>query len=588
MTSRDRPKLVAAALAGGAVLVLGARRGPPAEGGPAAPVDVARFVDLAPSARLAARTIIGGERTKDYILETTGGGVAIFDYDDDGWPDIFLVNGSRLGGFGGEDPPPSRLYRNLGDGTFADVTDKSGLGHRGWGQGVCAGDYDNDGRVDLFVTYYGQSVLYRNQGNGVFSDTTRAAGLAGPDRYSTGCAFLDYDRDGRLDLFVSAYVAPEDAARYRPGTGQSCSWKGFVVMCGPAGLRGAQNALYHGNGDGTFTDVSQAAGILKAAPSFGFTPLVLDYDNDGWPDVYVTNDSRASLLFHNEHDGTFKERGLIAGAALTADGRAQAGMGAAAADYDRDGWLDIAKTNFDDDTTSLYRNLGGGAFEDASLPAGLGVNDRYLGWGVGFPDFDLDGWPDLLIVNGHVYPEADRAGGRYAYEQRKLLYRNLGNGRFEDVSLRAGPGIALRKPARGAAFGDLFGGGRLDVVVNNMNDAPSLLHDCAPTDRHALVVRLEGTRSNRSAIGARVVVQAGGRRLIDEVRSGGSFCSQNDLRLHFGLGSSAVADRVEVAWPSGARDVATSVTADQAVVIREGAGLVGARAFRAFKPGACS
>jgi len=570
---------LAATLAAGAVLVQAAR-----------PVTTpfARFVDLAPSAGLTARTVIGGERTKDFILETTGGGVAILDFDGDGWPDLFFVNGARLGASGSEDPPPSRLYRNAGDGTFADVTGTSGITRRGWGQGACAGDYDNDGRVDLFVTYYGQNALYRNQGGGVFSDVTRAAGLAGPDRYSTGCAFLDYDRDGRLDLFVSAYVAYEDAARYRPGAGQSCSWKGFVVMCGPAGLRGAQNALYHGNGDGTFTDVSQSAGILKAAPSFGFTPLVLDYDNDGWPDIYVTNDSRASLLFHNERDGTFTERGLRTGAALTADGRAQAGMGAAAADYDRDGWLDLAKTNFDDDTTSLYRNLGGNAFEDATFPAGLGVNDRYLGWGVGFADFDLDGWPDLLIVNGHVYPEADRAGARYAYAQRKLLYHNLGNGRFEDVSLRAGPGIASPKAARGAAFGDLFNSGRLDVVVNNMNDSPTLLHDCASTDRHALVVRLEGTRSNRSAIGARVVVQAGGRRLVDEVRSGGSYCSQNDLRLHFGLGASTAADRIEVEWPSGAKDVVTGAAADRTVLIHERAGLVQSQPFRAFKPGACS
>src|SRR5215470_4576124 len=304
MTSRS--KLAAATLAGGAVLALGARPRPGPEAGSAAGTPVARFVDVAVGARLTARTVIGGERTKDFILETTGGGAAIVDYDGDGWPDVFLVNGSRLGGFGGEDPPPSRLYHNLGDGTFADVTEGSGLARRGWGQGVCAGDYDNDGRVDLFVTYYGQNALYRNQGGGVFRDATRTAGLAGPDRYSTGCAFLDYDRDGRLDLFVSAYVDYEDAVRYRPGTGSSCSWKGLVVMCGPAGLRGALNALYHGNGDGTFTDVSAAAGILKAAPSFGFTPLALDYDNDGWTDVYVTSDSRASLLFHNERDGTFK------------------------------------------------------------------------------------------------------------------------------------------------------------------------------------------------------------------------------------------------------------------------------------------
>jgi hypothetical protein len=545
----------------------------------------ARFVDLAPTAGLTGRTVIGGVQEKRYILETTGGGAANLDYDDDGWPDIFLVSGARLDGAGA----PSRLYRNRGDGTFADVTTGSGLDRQGWGQGVCAGDYDNDGRVDLFVTYYGQSVLYRNQGGGVFIDVTRPAGLAAPERYSTGCAFLDYDHDGRLDLFVSAYLAPEDARRYPPGTaGQNCSWKGLGVMCGPAGLRGAPNVLYRGNADGTFTDVSERAGILKAAPSFGFTPLVLDYDNDGWPDVYVANDSRAALLFHNEHDGTFKERGLMTGAALTADGRAQAGMGVAAADYDGDGWLDIAKTNFDDDTTSLYRNLGDGGFEESSARAGLGGNNQYLGWGIGFLDFDLDGWPDLLTVNGHVYPEADRAGARYAYEQRKVLYRNLGDGRFADVSLAAGPAIALRKVSRGAAFGDLFNRGRVDAVVNNMNDAPTLLYDCAPTDRQALVVALEGTRSNRSAIGARVVVHVGPRRLIDEVRSGGSFCSQNDLRLHFGLGTSAKADRVEVAWPSGARDVLPDVAAGQTVVIREGAGLVKARPFRATRSAACS
>ena len=278
----------------------------------------------------------------------------------------------------------------------------------------------------------------------------------------------------------------------------------------------------------------------------------------------------------------------MAGAALTADGRAQAGMGVAAADYDRDGWLDIAKTNFDDDTTSLYRNLGDGGFEESSVRAGLGANTRYLGWGVGFLDFDLDGWPDLLTVNGHVYPEADRAGARYAYEQPKVLYRNLGGGRFEDVSLAGGPAIALRKAARGAAFGDLFNHGRVDIVVNNMNDAPTLLHDCAPRTGQALVVKLEGTRSNRSAIGARVVVHVGPRRLIDEVRSGGSFCSQNDLRLHFGLGPSAKADRVEVEWPSGGRDVVSGVAAGHVVTIREGAGLVGTRAFAATRPLACS
>jgi hypothetical protein len=556
----------AVAVAAPAVLALAA----------AVALEAARFVDVAPAAGLTAPTVIGGEKRKEYILETTGGGAAILDYDGDGWPDVFLVNGSRLDGPG----LPSRLYRNLADGRFEDVTARSGLDRAGWGQGACAGDYDNDGRVDLFVSYYGQNALYHNEG-ARFRERAHEAGLSGPDRYSTGCAFLDYDRDGRLDLFVSAYVAYEDALRHRPGTpGQSCSWKGFVVMCGPAGLGGARNVLYRGNADGTFADVSERAGITRPAPTYGFTPLVLDYDNDGWPDVYVANDSRASLLFHNERDGTFKERGLLAGAALTADGRAQAGMGVAAADYDRDGWLDIAKTNFDDDTTSLYRNLGDGAFEEVAVHAGLGINQTYLGWGIGFPDVDLDGWPDLLSVNGHVYPEADRAGARYAYEQARLLYRNLGNGRFQDVSARSGEGLARRSAARGAAFGDLFNRGRVDVVVNNMNGAPALLADCAAPAGRALVVALEGTRSNRSAIGARVVVEASGRRMIDEVRSGGSFCSQNDLRLHFGLGAAATADRVEVRWPSGGREAVSALPAGRTVVIREGSGVVRSEPFR--------
>jgi hypothetical protein len=345
-------------------------------------------------------------------------------------------------------------------------------------------------------------------------------------------------------------------------------------MCGPHGLAGSHNMLFRGNGDGTFTDVSEKAGLLTARPAYGFTPLVLDYDNDGWPDVYVSNDSAASLLFHNNRNGTFKEVGLQAGVALTADGRAQAGMGVSAGDYNRDGWLDIVKTNFDDDTTSLYRNLGRGIFDDATRAGGLGVNTRYLGWGTGFIDVDLDSWPDILIVNGHVYPEADRLGGQYNYEQSKLLYRNLGNGRFEDVSTHAGPGLLVKKASRGAAFGDLFNTGRQDVVVNNMHDAPTLLHNCASPSGHSLLVELVGTRSNRSAIGARATVSVSGRRLIDEVRSGGSFCSHNDLRIHVGLGAQKRADRIEVAWPSGAAETVAGVDADQLVVIREGRGVV--------------
>jgi hypothetical protein len=539
------------------------------------PDALADFRDVAAAAGLTARTVIGGERTKQYILETTGGGVAIVDYDDDGRPDIFLVNGARLESSPADAPPVSHLYRNNGDGTFADVTEKAGVASKGWGQGVCAGDYDNDGHVDLVVTYYGHQILYRNNGDGTFSDVTHRSGLTlSKPRWNTGCAFLDFNRDGRLDLFVSAYVEYGDAMRYAPGSRSNCSWKGLSVMCGPHGLTGSQNLLFRGNADGTFSDVSEAAGLLKARPAYGLTPLVLDYDNDRWPDVYVANDSNASLLFHNNGNGTFNEVGLQAGVALNADGRAQAGMGVGAGDYNRDGWLDIVKTNFDDDTTSLYRNLGGGAFDDATVAGGLGVNTRYLGWGAGFVDFDLDSWPDIFIVNGHVYPEADRIGARYSYDQQKLLYRNLGNGRFEDVSSRAGPGVLVKKGARGAAFGDLFNSGRQDVVVNNMNDSPTLLHDCAPPAGHSLVVQLIGTRSNRSAIGARVTVSVAGRRLIDEVRSGGSFCSQNDLRIHVGLGARTRADRIDVAWPSGATDGIAEIDADQLVVIREGSGVV--------------
>ena len=538
------------------------------------------FRDIAASAGVTARTIIGGDRTKPYILETTGGGVAILDYDDDGWPDIFLVNGSDAK-TPAADAPLSHLYRNnKGDGTFTDVTDKSGLTGRGWGQGVCAGDYDNDGHVDLFVTYYGDQILYRNNGDGSFSDVTRRSGLSRPSpRWNTGCAFLDFNRDGRLDLFVSAYVAYADAMRYPPGSRGNCNWKGLGVMCGPHGLDGSHNMLFRGNEDGTFTDVSEQAGLLKVRPAFGFTPLVLDYDNDRWPDVYVANDSNASFLFHNDGHGAFKDVGVQAGVALTADGRAQAGMGVSAADYDRDGWLDIVKTNFDDDTTSLYRNHGDGTFDDTTVAGGLGTNTRYLGWGTGFIDVDLDSWPDIFIVNGHVYPEADRIGGRYSYQQPKLLYRNLGNGRFEDVSVRAGAGVVAKSAARGAAFGDLFNTGQQDIVVNNMHDSPALLRNCASPPGHALVMQLVGTKSNRSAIGARVTVHVAGRRLIDEVRSGGSFCSQNDLRIHVGLGGQTRTERIEVVWPSGATETMAGVDADQLLVIREGGGIVERKPF---------
>ncbi len=540
------------------------------QGGPS----VADFVDIAAEAGLTAETIIGSTKSKEFILETTGGGVALFDYDNDGWLDVFLVNGSRLEGFKPGSEPTNHLFRNNRDGTFTDVTDKAGLVHHGWGQGACVGDYDGDGNSDLFVTYCGHNILYHNNGDGTFTDITRKSGLwTSENQWSTGAAFLDYDRDGRLDLFVLHYVAYEDAIRYSHGRGQNCTWRGLQVMCGPRGLRGTPNTLYRNNGDGTFTDMSKEAGILKAGYHYGFTPLVLDYDNDGWPDIYVANDSSSSLLFHNNRDGTFSEVGVLAGVAYNEDGREQAGMGVSAGDYDNDGWLDLVKTNFSDDTSTLYRNQGDGTFNDVTFAAGLGSNTRYLGWGTSFVDIDNDGWTDIFIANGHVYPEVDTAPLDSSYEERKILYLNKGDGTFEDVSLRAGPGILIKKSARGAAFGDLFNTGQINIVINNMNDTPNVLHNFAPTPNHALSIGLVGVQSNRSAIGARVTVQVGSRRMIGDVRSGGSFCSQNDLRLHFGLGTSAQADRVEIQWPSGRREVLKNITGDHCVVIKEGFGI---------------
>jgi hypothetical protein len=430
------------------------------------------------------------------------------------------------------------------------------------------------------MTYFGQNVLYHNNGDGTFTDVTRQSGLlTSGNRWSTGAAFLDYDRDGRLDLFVTHYVAYQDATRYSHGRGQNCTWRGLPVMCGPRGLRGTTNSLYRNNGDGTFTDVSEKAGILKVGEHYGFTPLVLDYDNDGWPDIYVANDSTASLLFHNNRDGTFTEVGVLAGVAYNEDGREQAGMGVGAGDYDCDGWLDIVKTNFADDTSTLYHNQRDGTFDDVTFAAGLGSNTQYLGWGTAFFDYDNDGWLDIFIANGHVYPEVDTAPLDSTYKERKILYRNLRNGTFQDISLRGGPGILIKKCSRGAAFGDLFNSGPIDLVINNMNDVPTLLHNAAPTPHHALSIQLIGAPPNQNAIGARVTVDVGRHRMIDEVRSGGSFCSQSDLRLHFGLGPNSRAERIEVAWPSSHREVIKNVPANQRIVIKEGSGIVTSQNF---------
>ncbi|MGH9612930.1 MAG: CRTAC1 family protein [Bryobacteraceae bacterium] len=526
-----------------------------------------RFEDIARRAGLTTPTVYGGTSTNRYILETTGCGVAFIDYDNDGWLDLFLINGATLDGVA---HPSNRLLKNNRDGTFTDVTREAGLEHSGWGQGVCVGDFDNDGHDDLFVTYWGQNVLYHNNGDGTFTDVTAQSGLLNKQiQWGAGCAFLDYDGDGWLDLFVSNYIDFDPKSAPLPGSG-SCVYQGIPVNCGPQGLPHAKNFLFRNNRNGTFTDMTQHSGIGKVAPSYGLGVLVGDFDNDGRPDIYVANDSEMSYLFWNNGDGTFTEGGLEAGVATSRDGRNQSGMGVTAADYDCDGFLDIFKTNFSDDLPNLYRNLGKRFFEEQTQAAGLVAYTRFLGWGCGFFDFDNDGWPDILYVNGHVYPEIDRLKGPAHYKEPKVLYHNLGNGKFRDGSALAGPGISAASCARGCAFGDFDNDGNIDVVVNPINDFPQLLHCASKANNNWITLKLVGTKSNRSAIGARVRCITGKHQQIDEVRSGGSFYSQNDLRVHFGIGKAERIDSLEVRWPSGRLDRFTNVAANQNLKIVEG------------------
>jgi hypothetical protein len=550
----------------------------PAEA-PKAPFGV-NFVNVAKESGLKAATVFGGEHKNKYLLETTGCGAAFYDFDNDGWLDIFLVNGTRLEGFPPGQTPTNRLFKNNRDGTFTDITAKAGLLRSGWGQGVCIGDYDNDGYEDLFVAYFGKNVLYHNNGDGTFTDVTEKAGVAGSGkRWNSGCAFVDYDRDGKLDLFVANYIDLDLRTAPVPESGP-CLYKGVMVACGPPGLNGGKNILFHNNGDGTFTDVSQSSGILQANGTYGLGVLTGDFDNDGWPDIYVANDSAPSALYQNQKNGKFQDIALEAGCALSADGKPQAGMGVSAGDYDLDGNLDIVKTNFAGDTPSLYHNLGGAAFEDATFPAGLGKHTQYLGWGCGFFDFDNDGWPDILICNGHVYPEVEQLRTEAGYAQRKLLYRNLRNGKFEDISEAVGPGISAPSASRGCAFGDFDNDGDLDFVVNCVNDAPQLIRCDSSLKNNWIKVRTIGTKSNRTGIGARLrcVVQMPGEtkphQQIDEVRSGGGYFSQNDLRIHFGVGSAQKVDLLEIRWPSGTVDALKDVTVNQLVYVKEGEGIV--------------
>src|ERR1700726_2837218 len=453
------------------------------------PAPVATFTDIAAKAGLTAQNVFGGLDTKKYFIETTGTGIAIFDYDNDGWPDIFLVNGTKLEGFPPGQGPTNRLYRNNHDGTFTDVTAKAGLTATGWGQGVCVGDYDNDGWEDLYITSYGKNRLYHNQ-HGVFTEIAQKAGVAGSGKaWGSGCAFVDYDRDGLLDLIVANYVDFDLPTAPAPGERTSCIWKGTPVMCGPRGLPGAKNILYHNRGNGTFEDVTTKAHIDQTNGHYALSVSTVDYDDDGWPDIYVACDSTPSILYHNNRDGTFTDVAVTAGAAFNEDGREQAGMGSTVADYDGDGLLDVFKTNFSDDSSTLYHNNGDGTFTDATFSSGLGTHTQYLGWGTMFLDFDNDGWPDLLLVNGHVYPEVDSQHLGSNFREPKILYHNNGNGKFTDISSNAGPTITAVSSARGLAVGDLWNDGRISAVVSNMNAPPSLLVNQVHTANHWVAFR---------------------------------------------------------------------------------------------------
>jgi len=532
-----------------------------------------QFVDVAATAGLTAPMIYGGVSQDTYIIESMGGGCAFFDYDNDGWMDIFILGGSRL-----EGPPASasnRLYKNNRDGTFTDVTEKAGLKDSAWANGVCVGDYNNDGNEDLFCTYYGQNRLYRNNGDGTFADVTKQAGLNSEvTRFGSGCTFLDYNRDGLLDLFVSNYVqfdlqhAPKPSA-----TNPTCSYEGVAVYCGPRGMVAGSHSLYRNNGDGTFTDVSKESGIAAVHSSYALTAVAADFDEDGWPDIFVASDSSPSLLFMNQHDGTFREEGLLRGVAVSAEGTEYAGMGVGVGDYKLDGHLDLFKTHFQRQPSGLYSNSGKADFEDVTAKSGIARENRYVSWGAGFADLDNDGFPDLFLVTGNVYPELERLFPQLPYKGPRIVFRNLGNGTFERLIEEAGPGVSAPHPSRGCAFGDFDNDGDVDMVIMNVNEPPSLLRNDCPKENHWLKVKLIGTKSNRSAIGARVLVRYGNRVQVQALMSQSSYLSCNDPRLHFGLGKQTIAD-IEICWPNGLVEHAKQISANQLLTFREGFGVV--------------
>jgi hypothetical protein len=534
----------------------------------------AKFTDVAAQAGLTAPTLYGGVERIRYIIESMGAGCAFFDYDNDGWMDIFVLGGTRL-----EGAPPgagNRLYKNNRNGTFVDVTALAGLQDTGWACGVCVGDYNNDGYEDLFCTYYGQNKLYRNNGDGTFTDVTRQAGLLDSNkrRFGTGCSFVDYNRDGHLDLFVANYVEfdldhPPEPVLENP----TCSYEGLLVYCGPRGLPAGRHSLYRNHGDGTFTDVSEESRVGKLRGSYGMTAVTGDFDNDGWPDIFLACDSTPSLLLINNRDGTFREEGFDRGVAVSGEGFEEAGMGVGAGDIALNGSTSLLVTHFQKEASGLFLNDGKGNFTDATLDSRLAVETGYVGWGAAVADFDNDGLPDLLWATGNVYPEIEKKYPQYPLRGPRILFRNLGDGTFEELAGEAGDALNARHASRGLAIGDFDNDGDLDVLIMNVNENVTLLRNDAPAANRWLKFKLIGTTSNRSAIGARVIVHYGGKVQMQEVRSQSSYLSSNDPRLHFGLGIVEKAD-VEIIWPNGLHEKLGVVAVNRMLTVREGAGIV--------------